>query len=97
MMIANIVDHRKNSYTWKEVWGVVEPTWADNSVDGADAAERPGLDDHFVISVGPASLSSLLEWAASASEQPTTLYLYESDPLCATGACSTSQREECGC
>lgn len=79
-MIWNIVDHRKRSrYQWAQVWGVVEPTWHDNSVKGASQAPR----DEGAPScqyAGPMAMSELLRWAARFAHA-MTLYVYDEDPM----------------
>lgn len=94
-MLTNIVDSRKNTLDWSNVWGVVEPTWADNPIEGSSKSED--RCDFFIQNRGPASLSELIEWASGISEHETTLYLYGEDPLCAEGGCSLTAKAMCDC
>jgi hypothetical protein len=79
-VICNIVDHRRGSkYQWAKVWGVVEPTWHDNSVAGRTWAPRedaaPSCEE-----AGPMTLADLLEWAM-AFPHTMTLFVYDEDPM----------------
>ena len=78
-MIYNIVDSRKNSYAWGKVWGVVEPTAHDNSIEGATQAQRDE-GAPWCESFGPATLNEVLRWAARISHA-MTLYVYDQDPM----------------
>lgn len=77
-MIANIIDNRKFSHTWKRIWGVIEPTRADNSIFGADQAPNDA-NGPWVESKGPCTMQELIDWAAK-REGHITLYIYEYDP-----------------
>ena len=72
-MITNIVDDRTNDKQWKKVYGVVEPTCHDNSIQGADQAPRERLG-FCVWSEEPMTLADLLAWA-SEFEGNNTLYI----------------------
>ena len=80
MTLHNIVDRRKGSkYQFARIWGVVEPTWHDNSIKGSsqsphDAAAPSCMD------AGPDTFARILEWASS-YPHAMTLYVYDSDPM----------------
>lgn len=94
-MLTNVVDERMNQHAWRSVWGVVEPTLADNPIEGADQADRH--DEHFVKNIGPAPLSEILAWASGISDKETTLFIYDADPMCAKGTCGDAEKACCTC
>lgn len=83
-MITNIVDVRKNSYKFKKVWGVVEPTCNDNSCKDADMSVIDVTRLGFIEWTKTEMLfSDLIEWANKFKGE-NTLYVYETDPMAIT-------------
>ena len=76
-MIANIVDHRRHPYRWKQITAIVEDTWHDNSVAESDQADR-GTDESDVgyAAEEGISLADAVKWA-NAFEGQVTLFLYD--------------------
>jgi hypothetical protein len=74
-MIWNIVDRRGNQYRWAKVHAIVEATWHDNSVSGADQAPSPAAEAevHF-DERKDVSVNDAINWANSQS-CPVTLYI----------------------
>ena len=74
-MIWNIIDRRERPYRWKCIDAIIEPTWADNSCQDSDQAERDEgeviYEEHLSVSVADATA-----WASS-KPHPVTLYLYD--------------------
>lgn len=83
MTLVNIVDNRKNRYQWKAVYGVIEPTENDNSLEGADKSEDNPYGGGIVeFSYGPKALNDLIEWGQNYKhgKGEFTLYLHSDDP-----------------
>lgn len=102
-MITNIVDNRKNRYAWKRIWGVIEPTWNDGNIPGAELPDpgdwsdsirsRPGM----IAMRGPDCMTDLIRWAdATWPEVHTTLHLYESNPMAIADQGGSLSMEEAG-
>lgn len=89
-MITNIVDRRTNAHKWLLVDAVVEPTWHDNTVKGADRAEKgdPALEKLGYEEICGVRLSRAFEWAEGFA-YPTTLYIYDPFLLPQRGAASS--------
>lgn len=77
-MLTNIVDGRKNRYAFKKINAVVEATWHDNSVEGADFSEIPEDDGPSYGQKEHVSLAEAITWA-NEYKTPVTLYLYDHD------------------
>jgi len=75
MPISNIIDRRKHPHRWKAVTAIMEPTYHDNSVPGADQAEET-LDDIVYDERAEISVAEALIWVQSLPF-PATLYLYD--------------------
>lgn len=75
-MIGNIVDRRTNTYCWKRVTIIIEPTWHDNTCIGADQApvgtkEGIGYEEHNDITLSDAMST------AYALPYMATVYIYD--------------------
>lgn len=72
--ITNIVDNRRDPAKVERLWGVVEPTAADNEAPWAD--EAPDDASFCYERKGPAQMQAILAWAGSHGGH-VTLYLYD--------------------
>jgi hypothetical protein len=74
-MIWNIVDSRRNRYRWAKVHAIVEATWHDNSVSGADQAPSPAVEaEVYFDERKDISVNDAINWA-NAQSCPVTLYI----------------------
>lgn len=74
-MIVNVVDRRTNQHRWKMIDAIIEATWHDNAIPGADQAEQDHREPGFAGRKG-LSLAEATTWASS-FDIPLTLYLYD--------------------
>ncbi|WP_043831777.1 hypothetical protein [Muricoccus aerilatus] len=74
-MILNVVDRRKNTYRWKSIDVIVEPTWHDNAFADGDQAPHDYSELGYAARKG-VSLAEAVTWALSFTV-PLTLYLYD--------------------
>jgi hypothetical protein len=76
-MLANIVDQRFNEYAAARLNVVIEPSWHDNGIPGADQHEsgsgEPAVEVRYEI-----TLADAIAWANS-FPGAVTLYLYDAD------------------
>ena len=77
MGLANIVDRRGNEYSAARLNVVMEPSFHDNSISGADqyseAADGPIVESRKYL-----SLAEAIAWANDYAD-PVTLFLYDAD------------------
>jgi hypothetical protein len=76
-MLANIIDSRHNPYISQKLNVVMEPSWHDNSCQGADQYS-PDQQIGMVDIQYNISLSDAIKWA-NQQIGAMTLYLYNSD------------------
>jgi len=80
-MIWNVIDRRRRRYRWAKVHAIVEPTWHDNSVSGADQAPETTAETDVVFDERKEiSVNDAITWATSQS-CPATLYIRDGETL----------------
>ena len=80
-MIWNVIDRRRRRYRWAKVHAIVEPTWHDNSVSGADQAPETTAETDVVFDERKEiSVNDAITWATSQS-CPVTLYVRDGEAL----------------
>jgi len=74
-MLVNVIDERENRYRYRKINAVIEATWHDNAMSGADQSPRNlgGPDYHDMEHV---TLESAIA-RANSYEAPVTLYIYD--------------------
>jgi hypothetical protein len=73
--IWNIIDRRKRPHRWKAITAIMEPTYHDNSVAGADEVEE-ATSDTVYDQRAEISVADAVTWVQSLPF-PATLYLYD--------------------
>lgn len=81
-MILNIIDNRKRRHCWSCIDAVIEPTWHDNRVKGADQAPKgdPELEGMGYEEITGVRLPRALEWGNGFAYE-STIYLYDAGAL----------------
>jgi hypothetical protein len=78
-VIWNIIDERNRRYRWAKVHAIVEATWHDNSVSGADQAPPTTAETEVTFDEREdISVHDAVNWANSQT-CPVTLYLSDGD------------------
>lgn len=77
MALCNLIDRRTAPHRWARLMAIVEPTWHDNTVPGADAALKTDSAVDYDCR-RELSLAEAVAWAQSFAD-PVTLYLYDAD------------------
>ena len=77
-MIWNIIDERTRRHRWSKVHAIIEATWHDNSVSGADQAPETTSETEVTFDEREdVSVNDAINWANSQT-CPVTLYLRDS-------------------
>lgn len=82
MTIANVVDKRKNKYD-TNAWFVIEPSWHDNSIDGATQFPRDKHLDDWGVYYFPEKISIYEAFNVINEQHPieaVTVFIYDRDP-----------------
>ena len=88
-MIWNIIDERVRRYRWKNVHAIIEASWHDNSVSGADQALPTTIDTEVTFEEREGvSVNEAVSWA-NAQTCPVTLFLRDSDEVNLTSSRET--------
>ena len=77
MMIWNVIDRRGQPHRWARCHAIVEATWHDNSVSGADQAPPTTPETEVIFDERvDVSVNEAINWASRQS-CPVTLYLLD--------------------
>jgi hypothetical protein len=78
-MIWNIIDSRGNRYRWARVHAIIEATWHDNRVSGADQAPISSAENEVTFDERvDVSVAEAIQWA-NAQPCPVTLFLRDKE------------------